>query len=147
MKAADWSAIVAGIALVLGLVNLWYGVIRPLWRNRKASPAAQLDQLRYPAQSGGRWEQEERVVVTNHGPARMRTVTVEVFDQDDRPMAEGFTTLWPKIPMEVLHVGQSLHLTLISVAELAPTRAVIRWHDNRRGEKSHTVSLSYHRVI
>jgi hypothetical protein len=87
VKAADWSAILAGVALLLGLVNLWYGVIRPLWRNREASPAAQLDLLRYPAQSGGRWQQEEeeeRVVVTNHGPARMRNLSVEVFDQEGR---------------------------------------------------------------
>ena len=146
VKAADWSAIVAGVALVLGLVNLWYGVIRPLWRNRKASPAAQLDLLRYP-KSGGKWEEEERIVVTDHGPALMRNVTVEVFDQDDGLMSEGFTTLWPKMPVEVLHVGQSLYLTLLRVAELEPRRAVIRWHDNRRGEKSHTVSLSYHRVV
>jgi hypothetical protein len=95
------------LPLLIGLVNLWFAVIRPWWRNRKASPAAQLDLLRYPAQSGGRWQEEERVVVTNHGPARMRNVSVEVFDQDGRPLAEGLTALWPKMPVEVLHVGQS----------------------------------------
>jgi hypothetical protein len=122
VKAADWSAIVAGVALVLGLVNLWYGVIRPLWRNREASPAAQLDLLRYPAQSDGRWQEEERVVVTNHAPARMRHLSVEVFDQEGSPLAEGSTALWPKMPVEVLHVGQSLYLTLAaSIAELPHT--------------------------
>jgi hypothetical protein len=131
VKAAGWSALAAWVALLIGLVNLWFAVIRPWWRNRKASPAAQLDLLRYPAQSGGRWqEEEERVVVTNHGPARMRNVSVEVFDQDGRPLAEGLTALWPKMPVEILHVGQSLYLTLAtSIAELPPTRAVIRWYD------------------
>ena len=143
VEASDW---IAGVALGLGLVNLWYGVVRPLWSNRKASPAAQLDQLHYPTKSG-RWAEEERVVVTNHGPAHMQNVTVKVFDQDGKPWAEGLTALWPKMPVEILHPEQSLYLTLIGVDQLAPTQAVIRWHDNRRGEQSLPVSLSYHRVV
>ena len=77
----------------------------------------------------------------------MRNVTVEVFDQYGRPLAEGLTPLWPKMPVEVLHVGHSLYLTLVTIAELAHTRALIRWYDNRRAEQSRTVSLSYHRVV
>jgi hypothetical protein len=149
VKAADWNAIAAWVALGLGVINLLYSVARPLWLNRKASPAAQLDRLRYPRNSGG-WEEEDRVVVTNHGPALMRIVTVEVFYQDGSSLTEilpGLTAVWPEMPVEVLHVGQSLYLTLIGLAEFEPRRAVIRWHDNRRGEQSRTVSLSYHRVV
>lgn len=80
MKAATWSAIAAWVALGIGLINLWFGVVRPWWRGRAASPAAQLDLLRYPKDSG--WQDEVRVVVTDHGPAVMEKIDVQVFDVD-----------------------------------------------------------------
>src|SRR5829696_8973515 len=70
VEASAWSAAAAWCALAIALVNLWFGVIRPWWRTRRASPAAQLDLVNYPTASA--WKEEERVVVTNHGPATMK---------------------------------------------------------------------------
>jgi hypothetical protein len=149
VKASTWSAFAAWVALVIGLINLWFGVIRPWWRSRKASPAAKLDLLSYPANSG--WKEEVRVVVTNHGSAVMEKVSVQVFDGDGQSLAltePDVTALWPTMPVEKLHVGHSLYLTLNqSIATRDPRGAEMKWRDGRRGEQSLWVSLSYNRVL
>jgi hypothetical protein len=148
VKAATWSVVTTSLAVVISLVNLWFGVIRPWWRGRAASPAAQLDLLRFPADSG--WQQEVRVVVTNHGPAVMEKVDVQVFDTDGQSLAlaePDVTALWPKMPIEKLHVGQSLYLTLNqSMATRDARSALVRWEDGKSGEQSRWIGLSYNRV-
>jgi hypothetical protein len=77
-------------------------VIRPWLRGRKASPAAQLDLFNYVSVSSKDLKSEERVVITNHGPADMRDVKVEVFIEGGKPMARavpGVTALWPTMPL------------------------------------------------
>ena len=146
VEASAWSAAAAWCALVIALVNFWFGVIRPWWRTRRASPAAQLDLLNYPIANGMR--EEERVVVTNHGPATMRKVDVQVFDEGDNSLAPDATALWPTMPFEYLHVGQSLYLKLErSAAHRRPTRAKLAWRDKRWREQSRTIGLSYNRVV
>jgi hypothetical protein len=113
VQASAWSAAAAWCALLISFVNLWYSVIRVWWRNRRASPAAQLDLLSY--QSKGEWKEDERVVVTNHGPHVVKNVNVEVFDGDGQPLTatdSEVKALWPSMPVERLHTGQSLYLTL-----------------------------------
>jgi hypothetical protein len=149
VRASGWSALAAWVALGIGLANLWYSVIRVWWRSRKASPAAQLDLLHFPTKSA--WQEEVRVVVTNHGPAVMRKTEVQVFDEDGNSLAKSepdVTALWPKMPIEYLHVGQSLYLTLNrSLATRDARGTLIRWHDNRKAEQSRWVGLSYNRVV
>jgi len=146
VEASAWSAVAAWCALAIALVNLWFGVIRPWWRTKRASPAAQLDLLNYPTSS--RWQEEERVVVTNHGPATMRKVDVQVFGEDGDSLAPGATALWPTMPFEYLHVGQSLYLKLErSPGQLRPTRAKLAWRDKRLRGQSISIGLSYNRVV
>jgi hypothetical protein len=85
VKAPAWSALAAWVALGISLANLWYSVIRAWLRERKASPAADLDLLHYQTRAG--WNEEVRVVVTNRGPALMRAVEVQVFDEDGKSWA------------------------------------------------------------
>jgi hypothetical protein len=115
-------------AVVISVIDLWFGVVRPWWRGRAASPAAQLDLLRYPTNSG--WQEEERVVVTNHDPL-MEKIGVQVFEEAEQSLAiaePDITVRWPKMPVETLHVGQSLYLTLnLSAASPAVRHALIKW--------------------
>ncbi len=149
VKAQAWTALAAWAALAISLLNLWYTVLRAWFRERKASPAAQLDLLSYQSKSGA--TQEVRVVVTNHGPALMKKVDVQVFDEDGMSLAlsePDVTSLWPKMPVERLHLGQSLYLTLNrSAATRTPHGALIRWRDGRKEEQSRWVHLSYNRVV
>jgi hypothetical protein len=105
-----------------------------------------LDLLNYPTSS--RWQEEERVVVTNHGPAIMRKVQVDVFDEEGNSLAPGTTALWPPMPFEYLHVGQSLYLKLErSAGHLRPARADLAWRDKRWRKQSREIGLSYNRVV
>jgi hypothetical protein len=148
VKAPAWSALAAWAALGIGVANLWYSVVRAWLRERKASPGVQLDLLNFQTRLG--WNDEVRVVVTNHGPALMRKVEVEVFDEDGGSLAiaePDLTALWPKMPVEYLHKDQALYLTLNRSHETRTARgALMRWHDGRRGAQSVWASLSYHRV-
>ena len=148
MKAPAWSALAAWVALGISIANLWYSVVRAWLRERKASPGVQLDLLNFQTKSG--WSDEVRVVVTNHGPALMRKVEVQVFDEDGASLAiaePDVTALWPKMPVEYLHRDQALYLTLNrSMGTRTARGALIRWHDGRKGEQSVWTSLSYHRV-
>jgi hypothetical protein len=147
VEASAWSAAAAWLALGIGLLNLWYSVIRVWWLGRKASPSARLDLLSYQTQSRA-WEEEERVVVTNHGPATMKRVTVEALDEDGASLAPGATALWPTMPVEYLHVGQSLYLKLErSAANRRPSVADLAWRDNRWRKQSRSVDLTYNRVL
>jgi hypothetical protein len=101
VKLATWSVIAAWVALGIGLVNVWYSVLRVWWSTRRASPAAQLDLLN--PQTGSGWQDEVRVVVTNYGPAIMRNVEVQVFDEDGTSLAltePDVVALWPRMPVE-----------------------------------------------
>lgn len=60
------SATVAVAAFALGVINPWYSVLRAWWRNRISQPDAKLELLAYETRQ--RWDQDERVVVTNHLP-------------------------------------------------------------------------------
>lgn len=148
MKAPAWSALAAWVALGISLANLWYSVVRAWLRERKASPGVQLDLLNFQTKSG--WDDEVRVVVTNHGPAVMRKVEVQVFDEAGTSLAltePDVTALWPKMPVDYLHRDQSLYLTLNRSGETRTARsALLRWHDRRTGEQSVWASLSHHRV-
>jgi hypothetical protein len=46
---------------------------------KEGEPSARLDLLSYRTQPG--WQEEKRVVVTNHGPATMRKIDVQAFDE------------------------------------------------------------------
>ncbi|MFC3741160.1 hypothetical protein [Paractinoplanes deccanensis] len=148
MKAPAWSALAAWVALGISIANLWYSVVRAWLRERKASPGAQLDLFTFQTKTG--WHDDVRVVVTNHGPALMRKVEVQVFDEDGQSLelAEAdVAALWPKMPVEYLHKDQSLYLTLNRSPETRDARgALIRWNDGRRRQQSVWVNLSYHRV-
>ncbi|WP_203708197.1 hypothetical protein [Asanoa iriomotensis] len=149
MKAQDWSALAAWVALAIGVGNLWFSVIRVLWKERRASPSAQLDLFNYQNRNG--WHEEVRVVLTNYGPARMRHVEVELFDEDGRSLQtadSSVSALWPKMPVDVLHGGQSMYLTLNrSMATRAARTARIRWRDGRPREQTRTIGLSYNRLL
>jgi hypothetical protein len=148
VKAPAWSALAAWVALGISLASLWYSVIRAWLRERKASPAADLDLLHYQTRAG--WNEEVRVVVTNRGPALMRAVEVQVFDEDGKSLAMAepdVTALWPKMPVEYLHPGQSLYLTLnrskkTRTARGALTRCAMAGKvSSRVGLASHTIAL------
>jgi hypothetical protein len=149
--AADWSELAAWAALVLSLGTLIGGVIRPWLRGRKASPAAQLDLFSYISVATKDLKDEEPVVITNHGPAHMRDVTVELFIESGEPMARavpGVTALWPKMPFERQHADQSLYFDPRS-GPCIPERPRGRNHVARRqnGEQSCRIGLSYNRMI
>jgi hypothetical protein len=147
VEASAWSAAAAWLALGIGFLNLWYSVIRVWWRGRKASPSAQLDLLTYQNQSG-EWREDERVVVTNHGPATMKRVNVDAFAEDGSSLAPEGTGLWLPMPVEYLHVGQSLYLKLERPpGHSRPTRAVVGWRDRRWRKQSRSIDLSYNRVV
>jgi hypothetical protein len=98
VEASAWSAVAAWLALGIGLLNVWYSVIRVWWIGRKASPSsARLDLLSYRTQSG--WREEKWVVVTDHGPATMRKIDVQAFDEGGNFLAPGATALWLKMPV------------------------------------------------
>jgi hypothetical protein len=147
---ADWSELAAWAALVLSIGTLIGGVIRPWLRGRKASPAAQLDLFNYMAGKTKDLHEEERVVITNHGPANMRNVMVELFIEDGQSMAQAVpdvAALWPKMPFERLHANQSLYLTLTGgYAPPAPREVEIKWRDGRWRKQSCRIGLSYHRM-
>lgn len=149
MEASDWSAIAAWIALGIGIVNLGYSVVGPWWRGRKASPAAQLDLLNPTTQSGLR--EEVRVVITNHGPAMMHDVSVQVFDENGMSLVAtdaNISALWPSMPVQFLHPSQSLYLTLnLSLGTPTARQAQVTWHDKRRAEQQRWIDLSYNRVV
>jgi hypothetical protein len=149
VKTAGWSALAAWVALTIGLINLWFAVIVPRWRARQASPHAQLDLLNFTTPRGVK--EEARVVVTNNGPALMQKIEVEVLDEDGTPLTVAepdLTALGPTMPVERLHVGQSLYMTLNdNLGSPTPRGAVIRWHDRRRNQQSRFVDLSYNRVL
>jgi hypothetical protein len=134
---------------VVQTASMWFSVIVPRWQGRKASLAAQLDLLNFQTPSGPK--EEVRVVVTNHGPALMQKIEVQLFDNDGESLTiaeTDITALWPKMPVERLQVGQSLFLTLNdSPGTRTATGALIRWRDNRTGEQEQWASLSYHRVF
>ncbi|MFI7158638.1 hypothetical protein [Micromonospora chalcea] len=148
MKAPVWSALAAWVALGISIANLWYSVIRLWWRERKATPSARLDLFDYHNKSG--WHEEVRVVVTNHGPADMKKVEVQLFDGDGTSLEvrePSISVLWPKMPLGLLHPGDALYLTLnLSGATRDPKAALIRWEDGRRSQQSRWIWLSYHRV-
>ena len=146
MTAPVASAIVASLALLIGVFNVWYSVIRPWRRSRWASPAATLELLTYPTKSG--WETEERVVVTNVGPASMKDVTAAVCDKDGREYDQNVVALWPRMPVPTLYAGQILHLKLNkNFGQTAPGSVVLRWRDGRSGIQAREIWLSYQRVI
>lgn len=148
VKAPVWSALAAWVALVISVANLWYSVVRVWWRERKASPSARLDLFDYHNKSG--WHEEVRVVVTNHGPADMKKVEVQLFDDDGTSLELGdpsVSALWPRMPLGWLHPEESLYLTLNrSLGTRDPRAALIRWDDGRRSQQSRWVWLSYRRV-
>jgi hypothetical protein len=99
VKAQGWSTVAAWVALAIGVGNLWFSVIRVLWKERRASPSAQLDLFNYQNRNG--WHEEVRVVVTNHGPASMEQVEVQLFDEDGQSLQlseASVSGLWPKMP-------------------------------------------------
>ncbi len=57
--------------------------------------------------------------------------------------------LWPPMPIERLHAGQSFYLTLSpGMGAPVPARALVEWSDKRRGARqSRMIALSYHRVF
>jgi hypothetical protein len=82
----------------------------------------------------------------------MKQVEVQVFDEDGTSLevSEGpsVSALWPKMPVQHIHPGQSLYLTLsMSLETRDPKGALIRWHDGRRTQQSRWIALSYHRVL
>ena len=149
MKPPEWSALAAWIALAIALANLWYSVIRVWLKDRRASPAAQLDLFDYQTKSG--WHQETRVVVTNHGPALMKKVEVQIFDGDGKSLEltePSISVLWPKMPFQQIHSGQSLYLTLsTSLESRDPRGALVCWRDGRRTQQSEWIGLSYNRLL
>jgi hypothetical protein len=86
---------------VVQTASMWFSVIVPRWQGRKASLAAQLDLLNFQTPSGPK--EEVRVVVTNHGPALMQKIEVQLFDNDGESLTiaeTDITALWPKMPVE-----------------------------------------------
>lgn len=150
MQPAEWSALAAWTALVIGLVNLWYGVVRPWWRSREASPSAEMDLFHYRGRAG-EWKEEIRIVIRNHGPARMTEAEVDLLDVSGDSMTSGpdqITALWPPMPIERLHAGQSIYLTLSpSISTPTPNAATVRWRDGRKEMQSRKIPLSYHRIF
>jgi hypothetical protein len=147
VKATTWSALAAWVALAIGIANLWYTVLRHWWRERKARPAAELELLNYQSKSG--MNEEVRLVVTNLGPAKMKAVEVQVFDDAGTSLEvtePSVSSLWPKMPVQWLHAGQTIYLTLNrSAATKQAKGTLIRWHDGRKAQQSEWIWLSYHR--
>jgi len=62
----SWKTLIAAGALALGLVNLYFGILRPWWRGREAHPEARLESHSYvdfytPDRT------DQRLVLVNHG--------------------------------------------------------------------------------
>jgi len=78
----------------------------------------------------------------------MKRVTVDALDEDGNSLAPSATALWPTMPVEYLHVGQSLYLKLErSAADRRPSVADLRWGDNRWRKQLRSVDLTYNRVL
>lgn len=145
MSSQAVSATVAVAAFALGVINLWYSVLRPWWRNRIAQPDAKLELLAYETRQG--WDQNERVVVTNHGPGTMKNLVARVFDDEGEDYTDRLVGLWPKLPVPTLHPGQTLHLKLTrALGDGRPGRLLVRWRDGRQDVQEGEFWLSYHRV-
>jgi len=75
LVGVEWVGVwIAASAFVLGLKNLWLGVLRPWWRTREANPDARLELLAYATPRGT--DQDECIIMTNHGPAVLRDLHV-----------------------------------------------------------------------
>jgi hypothetical protein len=145
MSAQNVSATVAVAALGLGLINLWYGVVRPWWKSRRAEPDARLELVAYQTAKG--WQQDERIVVTNHGPSKMARLVIRVRDDSGTDYTDDVSDLWPCQPIVLLYPAQTLHLKLErALSHRRPGSVVLRWRDGRRAEQQREVFLSYHRV-
>ena len=149
VEASAWSAVAAWLALGIGLLNLWYSVIRVWWLGRKASPSARLDLLSYQTQieglgrgrAGCRHQPRASHHEASHRgrPRRGRELPGWL---PVRPL------FWPTMPVEYLHVGQSLYLKLErSAADRRPSVADLRWGDNRWRKQLRSVDLTYNRVL
>ncbi|WP_123827035.1 hypothetical protein [Micromonospora globispora] len=145
MSAEAVSAAVPVAALLLGIINLWYGVLRPWWRNRSADPDARLELVTYQTRNG--WQQDERIVLTNRGPAKMTDVRVLVNDDGGQDYTNEVGALWPRQPVAVVHPGQTLQLKLErTLAHNRPGSLLVRWRDGRRGRQEREFWLTYHQV-
>ncbi|WP_143162974.1 hypothetical protein [Couchioplanes caeruleus] len=145
MKA---TTVAAWLGLAVSILSLWLGVVRTWLKDRAATPRVQLDLIRAQLKSGP--TNEVRLLVTNQGPAVMKQVNVQVFDEDGKSLEltePDVSALWPKMPVRELHPNQSLYLTLTrSLATRDARQALVRWHDRRRGQQSSMIPLSYNRI-
>jgi hypothetical protein len=142
---APWvSATIALTAFLLATFNFWYSVIRPWRRSRWAAPTATLELFSYQTKSG--WHTDIRIVVANVGEAKMTDVAAEVRDRDGKAFEERLMSLWPAMPVPVLHKNEDFHLKFDHFTMPTPASIVLRWRDARRKEQEREIWLTYRRV-
>jgi hypothetical protein len=133
-------------AIILGVVNLWYGVLLPRWKNRRAKPDGRLELVSYQL-GPEKWDQDERIVLTNCGPADMKDVAVIVRDDAGSDFTAGIGALFPKQPIKNIFAQQSVHFKLAgSIESPRPGSMLVSWKDGRPDRQEVELSLSYHRV-
>jgi hypothetical protein len=139
----EGASTVSVAALVLSVVSLWFGAVRPWWKTREAHPEARLELLSYQTKQG--WTADERLVIVNHGPALMRSVNIGLRDENGEQGRS--QPLWPPLPIPEIHVGQALYLTLARrLGEQPPRSAVLSWRDGRVRAQRRTFWVTWQRV-
>jgi hypothetical protein len=134
-----WTAAGVIIALGLGVVNLWFGVIRPWRQEGHARLEVRLEN--HPSMSTlPHTERDWRLVIENHGPADAYDVDLPGFDAG--PSSN--MVVIGRLPVPRLLPGQQHHMWLsIPVDVEHPEHLKLSWRD-RRGAHSGDVWVSPH---
>ncbi len=142
MEWVDWTAAGVFLALALGIVNLWYGVIRPIRRERIARLEVRLEHYPYDLSRSGPGSMAWRMVVVNHGPS-------DAFDVDlpnlPRGQEEAGDIVWQmsgRLPIPRLVPGQQHHIAVWKATGASwPEPLIVSWRD-RRGTHTEELWLS-----
>ncbi len=150
-----WTAAAVVVALALGLVNLWFGVVVPHRSNRHADVALRLESYFRPSQWGrdtARPDEEEdfRFVLQNYGPSTARDVTFVL--TEGLPSAAELVgvneggLLSTALPVDLLHAGEEFHIRyFMTMGSALPTKAAVTWRDSA-GNKQRDIVLSVQTV-
>jgi len=144
MTTQQLTTAVAVAGLALGLVNLWYAVLRPWWGHRKAEPVVSFEAVHFIR--GDHSDGEERLAVTNRGPAAMRDVQVELYGPGDGSLVDMIARNL-HLPIEVIHPEQTIHIRLHRSMKDDLRSAELHWKDGRRAINSRRFWLSLHTIV
>ena len=126
-----WSDVLATVAFV---VSVGGGTVR-WWGSRAARFSVMWEQ--FVVSVDGPFRQQSRLRITNHGPAVMRDVDVDIFDNEGAEWIDRIKARWPTMPIAEIHPGESVFLEFtFGIHGTTPEIALITWRDNRRGAQS-----------